>query len=76
MIHTFAQGVMKYNQMHAVAISLMRPLPEAVAQIRSSPESVRYRYSSMIENERQNSKKIKAGTASLMEINGRTFSGG
>ncbi|ANU68842.1 hypothetical protein A4V01_07810 [Erysipelotrichaceae bacterium I46] len=28
MIHTFAQGVMKYNQMHAVAISLMRPLPE------------------------------------------------
>ena len=34
------------------------------------------RYSSMIENERQISKKIKAGTASLMEINGRTFSGG
>jgi len=30
----------------------------------------------MIENGRQNSKKIKAGTASLMELNGRTFSGG
>ena len=34
------------------------------------------RYSSMIENGWQNGKENKTGTASLMEINGRTFSGG
>ena len=34
------------------------------------------RYSSMIENGWQNGKENKTGTASLMEINGGTFSGG